>query len=283
MIYRVAKWEEVFETAESRRYANLRWVAMPISLNSNGYEAMLEDFESEAPAIYGAWCALVAVAASCAVRGLLCSSRGRALKLSQISRRTGFEVPLLESMIRWAAMPEIAWLEVLTEEQALAELAKKQVKTSETSAPGPHPESTQAPPSTDPGPPRADVELHNSYSYSHITKQQQQLASLPPADAAAASFDFERLDWQEVCQAAARLDRVAGGKLDAEFIWQFAWVSELIKPGFFSETATRIKANEISKPQGYIRKAIGDECTALGLSLVELLAKVPTRPRKESA
>ena len=59
-VYRIAKWTETFERAESRKLKQLTWIAMPVGFSSTGYQAMLEDFDAErAPAIYGAWCALV--------------------------------------------------------------------------------------------------------------------------------------------------------------------------------------------------------------------------------
>jgi len=110
MAYRIAKWNEVFERAESRKLKVLTWVAMPTGFTSNGYQLMLDEFGPEAPAIYGAWCALVSVAASCSDRGVLANGQGIPLKLSHIARMTGFPVSVFEKLTNWASRKEVGWL-----------------------------------------------------------------------------------------------------------------------------------------------------------------------------
>lgn len=127
-LYRIAKWEEVFERAESRKLKMLTWVSMPVSFNSNGYQAMLDEFKSEAAAMYGAWCALVAFSASCHVRGLLGTSRGIPLTISHIARVTGLDANLFERLIEWASRDDIGWLidESETKNETHHELKEKE-------------------------------------------------------------------------------------------------------------------------------------------------------------
>lgn len=107
---KISKWNEVYERAESRKLKALSWVSIPTSFSSNGYQCMLDEFGEEAPAIYGAWVALVAIAASCTVRGTLTSSRGTPLQITHLSRLSGFPQPVFEKLLEWAARPEISWL-----------------------------------------------------------------------------------------------------------------------------------------------------------------------------
>ena len=81
-VLRVAKWTTTFEIAESRRHRQLKWVSMPITHSSNGYARMVEQFGDRAPAIYGCWCALLKIAATCPVRGVLSTSSGAGLSFS---------------------------------------------------------------------------------------------------------------------------------------------------------------------------------------------------------
>jgi hypothetical protein len=253
---------------------------MPIALSSNGYQSMLDDFEERAPGIYGAWCALVAVAATCAVRGLLANSRGQALKVGHIARRTGFDAATLTAMIQWAAMPEIGWLEALTEAEAADEIAKKAGKPADLDIVECHSTITQEIPGSHSTITQQIVELQLTATEPNITKHQQQLASLPAAAAANSVLkDFASLDWQEVCRSAARLDK-ACPTLDSGFVWTYAWISELLKPGFFSEVATGIKTHKVSKPKAYIEKAMRGECTEQGVDLAALIAQVPSKPVK---
>lgn len=109
-VLQIAKWDEVFETAETRKYQRLRWVPLPVDLTSNGYESLLEDWGDDAPALYGAWCALLSVAATCPTRGILSTSRGKPIPTRHLARKTGFPEQIFEKLINWATMPEIGWL-----------------------------------------------------------------------------------------------------------------------------------------------------------------------------
>lgn len=116
-VYRIAKWESVFERAESRKLKQLTWIAMPVGLTSHGYQSLLDEFGDDAAAIYGAWCSLTAVAAGCVFRGILCSGRGIPLTLPRLSRMTGFEASLYARLEQWALRRDIGWLEVVSDDE----------------------------------------------------------------------------------------------------------------------------------------------------------------------
>jgi len=71
---------------------------------------LLDEFGEDAPAIYGAWCALVAVAATCSTRGVLSNSKGEPMKLSHIARKTGFPKEIFERLFEWATRENVGWL-----------------------------------------------------------------------------------------------------------------------------------------------------------------------------
>jgi len=125
-VYEVAKWKTVFETAEARRLKSLNWVSVPVDFSSFGYQQMLDEFGDDAPAIYGAWIALVAFSASCPVRGVLASSRGQALPISHLARVTGFPAQIFERLIAWASSEEVGWLLVVADPVRVAENTAKQ-------------------------------------------------------------------------------------------------------------------------------------------------------------
>lgn len=131
-VYRIAKWNDVFERSDTRKVTRaLKWVAMPTSFSSHGYHCLLDEFGDEAPAIYGAWCALVAVAANCTVRGVLSNSRGRALPLTHLVRMSGFPPGVFQKLIEWASREEIQWLEVVDNPELLCKSAASDVPSSE--------------------------------------------------------------------------------------------------------------------------------------------------------
>lgn len=109
-LYEIAKWSEVFETAESRRHKALNWISMPISFTSSGYQSMLDEFGSDAPAMYGAWCVLVAFAAQCPTRGRLGNNQGTPVSWHAIARVTGFSVRTFERLAEWASRDNVKWL-----------------------------------------------------------------------------------------------------------------------------------------------------------------------------
>lgn len=114
-VYRIAKWRETFETAESKRHVALRWISLPITINTNGYQSLVTEFGDDAPAIYGAWCSLACYAAECPERGTLANSRGVAVPLAQIARLRMMPLAVMQRMWDWAIRPEVGWLELATD------------------------------------------------------------------------------------------------------------------------------------------------------------------------
>lgn len=111
-VYRIANWEKAFETADSRRHKTLAWVSLPVDFTSNGYLDLVAEFEDEAPAIYGAWCALVCVAAQTPVRGVLASEKGP-YTLRRIATIARMPQVAFEKLFKWATQEHIGWLEVV--------------------------------------------------------------------------------------------------------------------------------------------------------------------------
>lgn len=109
--YKIAKWDETFETSESRKLKAMKWVALPANLDSNGYQSLVEEYPEKAAALYGAWCALLAVAAGCPVRGTLAASNGRPFTTRRIASLTHLPEGIVSELLEWASSPEIGWIE----------------------------------------------------------------------------------------------------------------------------------------------------------------------------
>jgi hypothetical protein len=120
-IYAVAKWRETFETSDSRKHKALCWVSVPNNMASNGYVEMISHFgREEAPAIYGAWIALVLIASKCPARGVLCTSSAVGLSVDRLSFLSHFGSSVFQKLLPWAE--SVGWLEVLSFDQAKATL-----------------------------------------------------------------------------------------------------------------------------------------------------------------
>ena len=266
-VYRIAKWDTVFERAESRKLKQLNWVAVPIGFTSNGYQSLLDEFEDRAAAIYGCWCALVAVAASCSVRGVLGTSRGNPLKISHIARMTGFQSTDFDSLIAWASSAHVGWLEVLSDDDVASIFRSDQQKPTESDCSGDSPDD---PPRSQVNPPstQQDITRHNK--------------TISAAACAAAADKFKELDPEEITRLANRLRKVAP-TLPLPFVWQTVCVGEVLSSGMISEVCTRLSAGDVRKPRSYIETALRKEAEKIDLDWKALLPMVPKPKLKETA
>jgi hypothetical protein len=269
VVYRIAKWDTVFERAESRKLKQLNWVAMPIGFNSTGYQSMLDEFGDDASSIYGAWCALTALAATCTVRGILGNSRGNPLKVSHIARMTGFRSAVFDQLFTWAASSDVAWLEPVPDEELVrlysenAVFSEKQASSGES--PDDLPTRWEKPPHT-----QQDITGHNK------TRQDMSAAAR-----AAAEESFRSLHPEEVKRLANRFLKVAG-QLPKEFIWQTCCIGEVLSAGMISEIITKISTGQVKSPKSYIESALRKESARIDLDWKALIPLVPNPVLRET-
>lgn len=131
-VWRIAKWSETFETSDSRTYKSLPWVSVPTTLCSNGYQSLVEEFGADAPAIYGAWNAMVAVASKCPVRGTLATSKGVAYSLERVIREAYMHpdcLPIFQRLVEWASSEAVGWLEDATKALTTPQQSHSQAPT----------------------------------------------------------------------------------------------------------------------------------------------------------
>jgi hypothetical protein len=109
--YRIVGWTDNFETAENRKLRHLTWVKLPTKQEGDGFTALMGDHPNGC-AHFGAWTALVQLAAKCSTRGFLVRDLGgRVVPHDHASIRRITRVPtevLLEAIPR---LIEIGWLE----------------------------------------------------------------------------------------------------------------------------------------------------------------------------
>jgi hypothetical protein len=289
-VYRIAKWESVFERAESRKLKQLTWVAMPVSFTSHGYQSLLDEFGTDAAAIYGAWCSLVAVAAGCSHRGILCSGRGIPLTIPRIARMTGFDADLFSRLITWASRRDIRWIEPVEDEeleQIVGESTEENTvnhDTLETSGESPDDPPTHQgnPPATQPNPTQPDITRHNP------TPPNQTRPGLAPEAAEVVGGLVGDEDFRlEVVDRANRI-RKAKPDLRRELVWQASWVSIALDRSVIDDFAQRLCAREIRKPTSYLEKVMRTLCERFGanwdsLRLLAPAAPPPTQPRASPA
>lgn len=114
-VYRIAKFDRVFVKADLRKTKGAwPWVAMPTEFNSHGYQTLAEDYPDELPALYGCWCALVAIAARCPEPGVLANSRGDGITPDRAARLAYMPVEPMRKLFAWASSERVGWLEVVS-------------------------------------------------------------------------------------------------------------------------------------------------------------------------
>lgn len=109
VVYAIARWADVFETAESRKYKHLTWIAERTAFDSTGWQTGLETFgPTRWVSVYGAWMIILRVAATAKRRGVLAGDRGEPFSANRIARPAGVDPTLIEDAMQWAI--ESGWL-----------------------------------------------------------------------------------------------------------------------------------------------------------------------------
>jgi len=123
---RIAKWNETFETAATRKLVRLQWLHMPTGNDSAGYVSLMALGEPGIVA-FAVFTAICQWSATCPptvrqssashpppVRGSLARSDGRPLTIGQLSMFIRMPVEVVERSIQILLSPDVGWL--VTEE-----------------------------------------------------------------------------------------------------------------------------------------------------------------------
>jgi hypothetical protein len=274
-VWRIAKWTETFERAESRKLKTLTWIAMPTGFASTGYQSMLEEFDEDAPAIYGAWVALCAFASTCHVRGVLGNSRGIPLRLSHIARVTGFPIDVFARLVAWASRTDVGWLESISAAALSQELTRNAGNAVDSNPSGESPDDLPVvqvnPPSTRPN------RTEPNRTEPNRTEQDQTIVR-----------SIETREWVEwskgglfldrVLEAADRLWRASKGRIDREMIWQAAWVGVAIDRDAIDDATTYIAEGKANKPKAFLGACMVRMCQSHDSDWDRLKRQVPPAP-----
>jgi hypothetical protein len=276
-VYRIAKWESVFERAESRKLKQLTWVAMPVGFTGHGYQSLLEEFDTDAPAIYGAWCALVAVAAGCVHRGILCSGRGVPMTPQRIARITGFPDALIARLMEWAAKEEICWLEQVPENELASVVTQSDLNSPKIPASGDH---RGNPPTISWNVGGSSGESPDYLTQPNPTRHNPTPPNLTQPSAAAevvGRLVGDENFRSEVVEVANRI-RKAAPRLDRELLWQASWVSLALDRETILDFLERLRTRSIQKPDSYLKKAMRTLCEANAATWEGIKPVVPPAP-----
>jgi hypothetical protein len=108
--FKVKNWEDVFETAESRRLKGLSWVAMPNKWDGLGFCRLRK--HKNFVSVFSGWSLIVQIASKMPQRGLLVNADGP-LSAQDMADLTGCPVDIFEKALDVLCDPnqKICWIE----------------------------------------------------------------------------------------------------------------------------------------------------------------------------
>lgn len=106
-VLQITNWNRYFENNRTREMKRMDWVPMPVKHDGDGYTELVT--HADGAAHFGAWCAIVEVAAKCDPRGTLLRDGARPHNSDSLSRLTRLPGSVFEVAIE--RLLGIGWLE----------------------------------------------------------------------------------------------------------------------------------------------------------------------------
>lgn len=262
-VFRITKWDRTFETADSRRHERLFWVSVPIGFQSNGYAMLIEEFEDDSPAMYGAWIAMVLVAASCTVRGLLCTSSGIGYTTRRLSLHSHFPKAIFDRLIDWAVRDDVHWIEVVPPEEVrfLLDQSRNDCEPVEDQPPNDIPNLT-----------KPNLTKHNHTQPNHGSGGESLVVVKD------FSFDFDQL----ATKAKAFKKMSTRSTLTAQVCLLVVAYSQLDGRGFATELAENLRSESIRSVTKYVKGAMRNSCQAHGWNYDETVNAIEQKLKMAS-
>ena len=107
-IYRIVRWDENFEKAQSRKCKRTRWVAVKNQWDSKEYRRVME--HPRQAEIFAAWILMLQIASRCEPRGVLMENE-KGLDARDMADSTGLKQESFELAIEVLSQPRINWIE----------------------------------------------------------------------------------------------------------------------------------------------------------------------------
>lgn len=112
-LYRIVDWDVYYERHRTRELKQMIWVAIPTKMDGDGYTELVA--HEDGAAHFGAWTAMVKLAARCTPRGTLQRTNGLPHDASSIARITRLPASVFEAVV--PRVLAIGWLEDISDEK----------------------------------------------------------------------------------------------------------------------------------------------------------------------
>lgn len=113
MIYRITRWDELYEINRTRELRKMAWVPLPNRQDGDGYTELVAS--ENGPALYGAWVAILLVASKCDPRGTLLRDARNMVRrphdAESLARISRMPADLMTTAL--GALAEIGWIEAV--------------------------------------------------------------------------------------------------------------------------------------------------------------------------
>jgi hypothetical protein len=109
-MWRVKRWDEIYENANTRKIKNLTSVLIPNKHDGKGFRRVAR--REDATEIYSAWILILQVASKSPRRGLLVDEDGE-LEAEDLADKTGFPAKIFETALKVLSAKNIGWMEAV--------------------------------------------------------------------------------------------------------------------------------------------------------------------------
>lgn len=110
-LYRVRNWEKLYERNRTRDMVRMHWLALPVKIEGDGYLYLMD--QENGAAIFGAFVAILEVAALCEPRGTLIRSTGVPHDERSLARKTRMDPAIISQALEHCTSKECKWLEFI--------------------------------------------------------------------------------------------------------------------------------------------------------------------------
>ena len=257
---RIAKWDDVFEDSKSRKLVNLKYLQMPLDLNSNGYINLMAH-GAEGMAAYGVFMAVCQLAGARRMehRGKVCRSDGSPLTAKQLASHLRMDIDNLSAALDLLKNPDVGWL------------------IDDDGGPEPTPSATDPPPVSQDLPPKQT----NQVNKVKTTNQQTAARRVDGGSAVEASsessqsvgqssifdqlWDIDPMKVDRDCKRFREISGVGKSRIPEQIVIELCFLSRWQDNEMFRGIAHKIRDPDVPKKKAYVSGAIRNRCKDLGV------------------
>lgn len=265
---RIAKWNETFEDAKSRKLVSMRYLQMPLDINSNGYINLMACGEAGLKA-YGVFLGICQLSAARRPehRGKVCRSDGSPLSEKQLASHLRIALGNLSAALELLKSDDIAWI---IDDSGDGE------------QPACQPSVNDPPPATQDRPDKTTE--HKEKEHKTTDRQTadrrtgggttlQRKAPTPASDGQSVGqssifdqlWDIDPMKVDRDCKRFREISGVGKSRIPEQIVIELCFLSRWQDNEMFRGIAHKIRDPDVPKKKAYVSGAIRNRCKDLGV------------------